>query len=91
MPSAGEGEQTITWEEISRHNSKDDCWVVVDNVVYDITAFLDEHPGGRRLPVKHSGKDATEVWNSFHGHKKDTILKQYAHLRVGVAVPQSKL
>ena len=73
-----------TWDEIRKHNKKNDCWVVVDNVVYDMTPFLDEHPGGRRLPVKQAGKDATEVWNKIHGHRKEAILKQYAHLRVGV-------
>ena len=57
----------LAWDEISQHNTKDDCWVVVDGVVYDMTDFLDEHPGGKRLPVKHSGKDVTEIWNSFHG------------------------
>ena len=59
--------QQIAWDEISRHNTKDDCWVVVDGVVYDMTEFLDDHPGGKRLPVKHSGRDVTEIWNSFHG------------------------
>ena len=86
-----EPEPSFGWDEIKKHNKKDDCWVVVDNVVYDVTSFLEEHPGGKRLPVKHSGKDVTEVWNSFHGHKKETILKRYAHLRVGVVAPQSKL
>ena len=57
----------LAWDEISQHNTKDDCWVVVDGVVYDMTDFLDDHPGGKRLPVKHSGKDVTEIWNSFHG------------------------
>ena len=57
----------LAWDEIKRHNKKDDCWVVVDGVVYDMTDFLDDHPGGKRLPVKHSGKDVTEIWNSFHG------------------------
>ena len=41
-----------------------------------MTQFLDEHPGGRRLPLKHAGKDATEVWDSIHGDKKEQILKR---------------
>ena len=81
--------RTLSWEEIKKHNKRDDCWVVVDGVVYDMTSFLDEHPGGRRLPLKHAGKDASEVWNSLHGHKKEAILKQYMHLRVGVAEPHA--
>ena len=63
---------------------------VVDNVVYDMTQFLDEHPGGRRLPVKHAGKDATEVWDSIHGDKKEQILKDHAQLRIGVVKPQAR-
>ena len=65
----------LTWDEISQHNTKTDCWVVVDGVVYDMTDFLDDHPGGKRLPVKHSGKDVTEIWNSFHGEAACSAAK----------------
>ena len=65
----------LTWDEISQHNTKNDCWVVVDGVVYDMTDFLDDHPGGKRLPVKHSGKDVTEIWNSFHGEAACSAAK----------------
>ena len=36
----------LSVEEISKHNSQDDCWVVVDGKVWDITDFAPEHPGG---------------------------------------------
>ena len=65
----------LTWDEISQHNTKTDCWVVVDGVVYDMTDFLDDHPGGKRLPVKHSGKDVTEIWHSFHGEAACSAAK----------------
>ena len=29
-------------DEIQRHNKRNDCWVVVDDLVYDVTAFLQE-------------------------------------------------
>ena len=59
-------------------------WVVIDAVVYDMTSFLPDHPGGKRLPLKYAGRDATAAWDSIHGHKKAQILEQWSYLRVGV-------
>jgi cytochrome b involved in lipid metabolism len=36
----------ISVEEISKHNTPEDCWIVVDGKVWDITDFAPEHPGG---------------------------------------------
>ena len=37
---------TIPANEVSRHNRGEDLWIVVDGVVYDMTAFAPRHPGG---------------------------------------------
>ena len=34
----------ITWLEVSKHNTNEDCWIVIENNVYDVTKFLDSHP-----------------------------------------------
>lgn len=39
-------EELLSTHEISNHNTPDDCWIVVDNQVWDVTDFLDKHPGG---------------------------------------------
>ena len=39
-----------SWEEIARHNKPNDCWVVVEGVVLDVTSFLPDHPGGKVNP-----------------------------------------
>lgn len=49
-----------TMEEIAKHASADDLWMVIEDKVYDMTSFLDDHPGGRRLPLRSGGKDACE-------------------------------
>jgi len=36
----------VSVEEISKHNTPDDCWIVVDDKVWDITEFAPDHPGG---------------------------------------------
>ena len=75
---------SFQWDEIAKHKSAKDCWVVIDAVVYDMTSFLPDHPGGKRLPLKYAGRDATAAWDSIHGHKKAQILEQWSYLRVGV-------
>lgn len=36
---------SVSLEEVAKHNKESDCWIVVDNKVYDVTKFLSEHPG----------------------------------------------
>ena len=45
-------------EEVAKHNKRDDCWIIVDNLIYDITSYIDEHPGGDEI-LKHAGGDAS--------------------------------
>jgi L-lactate dehydrogenase (cytochrome) len=53
-------------EEVQRHNSADSCWIIIENNVYDVTEFLDSHPGGRDIILKYAGKDATLVYQPIH-------------------------
>ncbi|KAH7516115.1 hypothetical protein FEM48_Zijuj10G0100700 [Ziziphus jujuba var. spinosa] len=58
-----------TIQEASQHNSKDDCWVVIDGKVYDVSSYLDEHPGGDDVFFAVRGKDAIEEFEDA-GHSK---------------------
>ena len=53
-------ETEYTMDEVKKHNKKDDLWIVVKGVVFDLTNWLDEHPGGPQALFSHMGKDATE-------------------------------
>jgi predicted heme/steroid binding protein len=56
----------ITLEEVAKHTSKTDCWVVVSGDVLDVTSFLSQHPGGELAILTFAGKDATEEFNMIH-------------------------
>ncbi|KAL4889030.1 FMN-dependent dehydrogenase-domain-containing protein [Aspergillus ambiguus] len=56
----------LSTQEISRHNSPETCWIVVDNQVWDVTDFLDEHPGGSGIILKYAGRDATQPYSEVH-------------------------
>ncbi|CCC06920.1 hypothetical protein SMACR_00944 [Sordaria macrospora] len=66
----------LTGVEVAKHNTKDDCWVIVHGKAYDITEFLPEHPGGMKIILKYAGKDATEEFDPIH--PPDTLEKYLA-------------
>jgi predicted heme/steroid binding protein len=69
----------ISFEELQKHNTQLSCWFAVKGIVYDVTPFLFEHPGGEEVLVEQGGKDATKDFEAI-GHSKGAIdeMKQYA-------------
>ncbi|CAO3676476.1 unnamed protein product [Umbelopsis ramanniana] len=64
----------FTVEQVAEHNSENDCWIIVHDKVYDVTKFLKEHPGGKKVLLKASGTDATKQFDAFHNKG---VLDQY--------------
>ncbi|KAF2014515.1 hypothetical protein BU24DRAFT_493107 [Aaosphaeria arxii CBS 175.79] len=56
----------ISFDEIQKHVSADDCWVIIKGSVYDVTDFLKIHPGGEHAILAKAGKDATETFDLLH-------------------------
>lgn len=50
-----------TLEDCKAHNKEEDCWLVISSKVYDVTQFLDEHPGGFDIVLAATGK-ACRLW-----------------------------
>jgi cytochrome b involved in lipid metabolism len=65
-----ENEKIYTMEEISKHNSKESCWTVIRGDVYDLTNWIDKHPGGADKILKLCGKDGTDLFVKQHGGKE---------------------
>ncbi|MHA6965635.1 cytochrome b5 domain-containing protein [Zobellella denitrificans] len=54
----------ISREELARHNSRDSCWKAIDGKVYDITAYIPDHPSREEVVLAWCGKDASEGWHN---------------------------
>ena len=62
----------IPLTEISKHKSINDLWMAVNGKVYDITKFVDQHPGGEEVLLEHAGTDATAAFEDV-GHSENAV------------------
>jgi len=70
-------DKEYTFDEVKMHNKETDCWIVINNLVYDVTKFLNEHPGGLVI-LHHAGKDCTDAFNDIdHSVSTKELLNKY--------------
>ncbi|KAF7224303.1 acyl-CoA Delta-4 desaturase [Nothobranchius furzeri] len=65
-PVSRKGTGVYTWEEVQKHCSRNDQWLVINRKVYNITQWARRHPGGARVISHYAGEDATEPFSAFH-------------------------
>lgn len=63
-----------------QHTAEDDLWFIVDHKVYDVSDFIDAHPGGSVVLEQVAGQDATQAFYNLHRHE---VLQQYSSLCIG--------
>ncbi len=74
--------KTISLEEVKKHNQPNDCWLIIDNKVYNVTDF-NNHPGGRIAIENYCGQDATNAFqtkgfkNQPHSQKAKNLLENF--------------
>ena len=58
----------LTLDEVKKHNSAGDCWSIIDGNVYDLTNWVESHPGGKERITAICGKDGTSSFLGKHSN-----------------------
>uniref|UniRef100_A0A8D3AND5 Cytochrome b5 reductase 4 n=1 Tax=Scophthalmus maximus TaxID=52904 RepID=A0A8D3AND5_SCOMX len=56
----------VTQEELQKHNTRNDCWTCIRGLVYNVTPYMDYHPGGEEELMKAAGIDGTDLFDQVH-------------------------
>ncbi|KAI8995726.1 acyl-CoA dehydrogenase/oxidase [Gaertneriomyces semiglobifer] len=64
----------VSRDEVAKHNKADDCWIIIDSYVYDLSRFMGLHPGGEGVLLNVAGKDATE---EFYGLHRQEVMEKF--------------
>ncbi len=59
--------KTYTLSDVAKHSATTDCWIVINNNAYDVSSYIDQHPGGAREILRYCGKDATTGFDTRGG------------------------
>lgn len=75
----------VTMCEVKMHDSQDDCWIVSRGRVYDVSHYMEDHPGGQRSLLRRGGgiKDCAED-HDFHSRHGQNVWER---LCIGRVVP----
>lgn len=59
-----------TMAQVRKHANAASCWTVISGNVYDLTKWVNRHPGGRARILSLCGKDGTAAFRAEHGKEK---------------------
>ena len=74
------------WEEVGKHCCQDgsDNWLVIDGIVYDLSGWMKDHPGGSIPLINWSGNDASARFREVHSHPEKILRVIAQRYRIGV-------
>lgn len=92
------GATTLTLSEVQKHNTQSDCWIIINNKVYDLTSYFGIHPGGNSVIAPYCGTDGTNAFNTkdrtraqSHSSYANSLLDSYYIGDVGSQADSQKI
>ena len=73
---------TLPHADIARHNTEKSCYVTIGAKVYDVTTFVNDHPGGSELILEHGGKDVAEIMRDELQHDHSEVAYEILEERL---------
>ncbi|KAK2010218.1 cytochrome b5-like Heme/Steroid binding domain-containing protein [Colletotrichum eremochloae] len=83
--------RTFTPRSLRQHEFRETgMYISIDRRVYDITNYVDLHPGGLQALVENAGRDATALFNQHHHENRELIIAKLQELYIGNLIEQRR-
>jgi len=79
----------ITWQQIKKNNKSSSCWTVVNGKVYNVTKWINQHPGGSSRILGLCGRDGSSMFTGQHAGQS-APLSVLASYQIGVLKKKKK-
>ncbi|XP_031729692.1 cytochrome b5 reductase 4 [Anarrhichthys ocellatus] len=85
----------VTQEEMQNHNTREDCWTCIRGMVYNVSPYMDYHPGGEEELMKAAGIDGTDLfdqvhrWVNYESMLKECLVGRMATTVIKASIPSS--
>ena len=76
-----EEKKFYTYEEVYEHKTEKDLWIVVEQKVYDLSKWIEKHPGGPLPLMAMAGQESTDAFLGYH--TKDVYEKYLPSFQIG--------
>ena len=76
---------TYTLADVAMHNTGTSCWSTINGGVYDLTSWINQHPGGPEAILSICGKDGSAAFNDQHGGQRRPA-NELAGFQIGTLV-----
>ena len=67
----------FTPQEVAKHNTKKDCYLIINGNVYNVSQYINYHPGGVRAIADRCGREVTGIFSSIHSNFAWDLLRKY--------------
>lgn len=81
LPAAA-ATKSYTMAQVQKHRQASDCWTVINGSVYNLTKWVNRHPGGRDVIVRLCGRNGSAAFTGQHG-SDGTAKSMLASYRLG--------
>ncbi|KAF2671104.1 cytochrome b5 [Microthyrium microscopicum] len=84
--------KTYSAADVAANNGKEagkPLWIIIDGGVYNVSEFIEEHPGGPKILKRSGGKDVSKAFWKYHS---EHVLQKYSpKLKIGEVAASAKL
>ena len=85
-------DKLLSYEEVWQHNLPEDCWMIINDYVYNVSEYINEHPGGPIVLQMRAGCVATSAFKEANHSPQaiNNIMPKYVVGRIDKGTPMVK-